>query len=139
VEPILHLSIPVHDLDAARAFYVDALGCAPGQAVGRGMDVWFYGLQLTLQLRPDEVASDAQHSVRHFGATIDHAALDALLARLGEHDVRWISPVASGLVRGKRSAKVADPSGNVIELKSYDDPHSALGITTPDGARGSSR
>ena len=128
MEPILHLSIPVHDLDAARSFYVDALGCTPGQDIGASaMDVWFYGLQLTLQVRPDEVLTAEQQGVRHFGVTIDRAALDALVARLEAHDVQWIDRVADG-VRGKVGAKLADPSGNVIELKSYDDPRTALGI-----------
>jgi uncharacterized protein len=139
VEPILHLSIPVHDLESARAFYVDALGCAPGGNIsGSAVDVWFYGLQLTLQLRPDEVRSDAQQGVRHFGVTIDPPALDALVARLEDHDVHWITPVTSGLVRGKTAAKLADPSGNVIELKAYDDPRAALGVPPERGARGSS-
>ena len=31
MEPILHLSLPVADLAAARAFYVDVLGCEPGR------------------------------------------------------------------------------------------------------------
>jgi hypothetical protein len=143
VEPILHLSIPVRDLDAARAFYVDALGCEAGQHIGtHAIDVWFFGLQLTLQERPAEVAPDDAPGVRHFGVTLDRAALDALLARLGDHEVRWISPVetdTSGRLRGKTSAKLADPSGNVIELKSYDDPRDALGISAPSGAREPSR
>jgi hypothetical protein len=34
----------------------------------------------------------------------------------------------TGALRGKTGAKIADPSGNVIELKSYDDPSAALGV-----------
>jgi extradiol dioxygenase family protein len=140
MEPILHLSIPVRDLESARAFYVDALGCEPGQNIGESaVDVWFYGLQLTLQERPDEVPPDDAPGVRHFGVTLDRAALDALLARLDAYDVRWISRVERGLVRDKIGAKIADPSGNVIELKSYDDPRTALGAPTHTGARESSR
>lgn len=134
MEPILHLSLPVADLDAARAFYVDTLGCSPGQRGADGMDIWFYGLQLTLQHRPDEVVRDDQQGVRHFGVTFDRAALDALLTRLQALPVRWVSTVSTdtvGALRGKTSAKLADPSGNVIEFKAYDDPSLALG--TPAG------
>ena len=130
MEPILHLSIPVGDLDLARAFYVDMLGCTPGQSAGGGMDVWFYGLQLTLQVRPDELLSDQQQGVRHFGVTLERAALEELLARLEQMPIRWITPVVTdteGTLRGKTGAKVADPSGNVIEFKTYDDPVRALG------------
>jgi extradiol dioxygenase family protein len=131
VDPILHLSLPVTDLESSRAFYIDALGCTPGQLIPDvGMDVWFYGLQLTLQVHPDEVLPDDRQGVRHFGVTLERPTLDALLARLQDRPVRWISPVTTdtdGALRGKTSAKLADPSGNVIELKTYDDPDAALG------------
>jgi extradiol dioxygenase family protein len=130
VDPILHLSLPIADLDAARAFYVDALGCSPGQLVDGGMDVWFYGLQLTLQQPPDQVLPDDQQGARHFGVTLDRAVLDELMARLEGLPVRWINRVSTdtvGTFRGKTSARLADPSGNIIELKSYDDAGAALG------------
>jgi extradiol dioxygenase family protein len=132
MKPILHLSLPVRDLESSREFYVDVLGCTPGQAGNDGMDVWFYGLQLTLQVQPGQLLPDEQQGVRHFGVTLDRAALDELLTRLQELPVRWISPVSTdtvGTLRGKTSAKIADPSGNVIELKSYDDPKAALGAS----------
>ena len=130
MDPILHLSLPVLDLDASREFYVDGLGCTPGQAGDFGMDVWFYGLQLTLQLQPAQVLAAERQGCRHFGVTLERAELDELLRRLEQFPVRWVSPVSSdtdGSLRGKTSAKVADPSGNVIELKTYDDPRAALG------------
>jgi len=131
VRPILHLSIPVADLDVARRFYVDVLGCEPGQVAGDGVDVWFHGMQLTLQCRPDEVLADDQQGSRHFGVTLERPALERLLARLEHAPVRWVTPVftdVTGALRGKTAAKVADPSGNVIELKTYDDPFDALGV-----------
>jgi extradiol dioxygenase family protein len=131
VEPILHLSLPVRNLPESRAFYVDVLGCQSGQIGADGMDVWFYGLQLTLQVRPDELLTDEEQGVRHFGVTLDRPSLDALLARLDGLPTRWVSPRSTdttGALRGKTSAKLADPSGNVIEFKSYDDPKQSLGV-----------
>ena len=130
MEPILHLSLPVGDLESSREFYVDMLGCVPGQVGDGGMDVWFYGLQLTLQEQPGQLLSDEQQGVRHFGVTLDRADLDVLLTRLQSLPVRWVSAVSTdtvGTLRGKTGAKIADPSGNIIELKAYDDPKSALG------------
>jgi hypothetical protein len=46
--PILHLSLPVSDLEEARGFYVDVLGCRPGRVRDDWFDVWFFGMQLTL-------------------------------------------------------------------------------------------
>ena len=55
MQPILHLSIPVRDLAEARQFYVAVLGCQAGRRAATDFaDVWFYGMQVTLQDRPEE-------------------------------------------------------------------------------------
>jgi extradiol dioxygenase family protein len=132
VEPILHLSLPVTDLDEARHFYVERLGCEAGRVGDGWADVWFYGLQLTLQDDPAHVLDE--QGERHFGVTLDAPTLAALVARLeGAGDVRWLDHVTTdfaGTARQQTKAKVIDPSGNVIELKSYADPAAALTATT---------
>jgi extradiol dioxygenase family protein len=123
VTPILHLSLPVRDLEEARTFYVDGLGCRPGRVRPDWIDVWFWGMQLTLQARPGEVAASADQGVRHFGVSLDADELRAVVERLGQvADVEWLTPLArttEPALSGKTSVKIADPSGNVIELKSY--------------------
>ncbi|MCU1380414.1 MAG: putative dioxygenase of extradiol dioxygenase family [Acidimicrobiales bacterium] len=127
MEPILHLSIPVRDLAEARTFYVDVLGCRPGRVDDGWLDVWFHGMQVTLQERPDEVLADP--GVRHFGVTLGAEELAHLLDRLAAQPVRWLHPVTTdfaGTSREQTKAKLLDPSGNVIELKSYADPAAAF-------------
>jgi extradiol dioxygenase family protein len=124
MEPFLHLSVPVSELDASLTFYVDTLGCAPGR-VRREQgfaDVWFYGMQLTLQEQPDHVLPAALQGARHFGAALPADELADVFARLDRASVEWLErPTVDtdGRLNGKTSAKFADPSGNVIELKSY--------------------
>lgn len=92
------------------------------------IDVWFHGLQLTLQERPGEVAAASAQGVRHFGVTLSPEALASLLAGL-DGRVEWIDPVHTdfpGTPREQTKAKLADPSGNVIELKAYRDPAAAF-------------
>jgi uncharacterized protein len=130
VDPILHLSLPVADLARARDFYVDVLGCPPGRVREGWLDVWFFGLQLTLQDDPGHVLAPEAQGVRHFGVTLGAEDLDALLARLGATGVDWVEPVRTdfpGTPRQQTKAKVRDPEGNVIELKSYADPDDAFG------------
>lgn len=124
METFLHLSLPVLDLDRAVAFYVQALGCTTGRSrPAQGfVDVWFHGLQLTLHHDPDHVLTAEQQGTRHFGVALPADELAAALVRLDAADVVWIErPTVDtdGTLDGKTSAKVADPSGNVIELKSY--------------------
>ena len=130
MDPVLHLSIAVADLGEARGFYVDILGCGPGRVDEDWMDVWFWGLQLTLQQRPDQVLSPEHWGVRHFGVTLDAGEFATLLTRLeARDDVTWVVPVSTdniGSPRQQTKGKLADPSGNVIEFKTYLDTDAAL-------------
>jgi len=132
VQPILHLSLPVRDLDEAGNFYVDALGCDAARAGPGYQDVWFFGMQVTLQHRADEAEAARPDSVRHFGVTLGREDFDALAARLHASGAQWVSPVSTddeGLATEQTKAKIADPSGNVIEIKTYADVASALEIS----------
>lgn len=129
VEPILHLSLPVHDLAEARRFYVEALGCTPGREYPDWCDVWFYGMQLTLQERPDQLLADELRGVRHFGVTLTGDELDRVLEQASRYQVRWLDPVTidyAGTPQEQRKAKILDPSGNAIELKAYVDREAAF-------------
>lgn len=130
----VHLSIPVDDLRSARDFYTDAMGCRVGRVRDTWLDVWFFDMQLTLQHRPAEVRPPDEQGVRHFGVVLDDEAdYLALVERLDRHDVTWIARPQrhdGDELSGKSGAKVADPSGNVIEIKWYADPTEYRGIAT---------
>lgn len=99
------------------------LGCSLGRQRDGWADVWFYGMQITLQDDPDHVLD--QQGSRHFGVTLDVDSLGELLDRLETSDVRWAQPRTvdyEGTPQEQRKAKVIDPSGNVIELKAYLNP-----------------
>ena len=134
MRPILHLSIPVRDIDEARAFYVDVLGCTAARKRPDFTDIWFYGMQITLQHRPEEVVATGERGCRHFGVTLGRKEFDALVARLNENEANWVSEVATddaGMTTEQTKGKVADPSGNVIELKTYRDVGAALETPPP--------
>jgi extradiol dioxygenase family protein len=64
--------------------------------------------------------------VRHFGVTLGADELRELLTRLDASGVEWVSRVrtdCAGTSQEQTKAKIADPSGNVIELKTYADPN----------------
>jgi hypothetical protein len=132
MQPILHLSIPVRDLAEAQEFYVGTLGCQAARVRESYADVWFFGMQLSLQDRPDEVAPPTD-STRHFGVTLDRDDFDEAVSRLLQHDVQLLVPVTTddpGTPVEQTKTKIADPSGNVIELKTYADVAAALEIST---------
>src|SRR5580704_12198173 len=133
MQPILHLSLPVRDIEEARDFYVGTLGCQAARRRDDFIDVWFYGLQLTLHGRPDEVTQLAPAGSRHFGVTLGSDEFRQLVERLQKSGVEWVVPVTTddvGLLTEQTKAKIADPSGNVIEVKTYRDVEAALEISS---------
>ena len=105
------------------------LGCGLGRERHRYIDVWFYGMQLTLHERPGQLLSADERGVRHFGVTLGTAELHSLLERLASRPIEWLDEVTTdhaGTPREQTKAKLLDPSGNVIELKAYVDPAAAL-------------
>lgn len=133
MQPILHLSLPVRDIEEARDFYVHALGCLAARQRDDFVDVWFFGLQLTLHDRPDEATGLVAGSARHFGVTLGRAEFDELVEHLERSGVQWVSPLTTddaGQLTEQTKAKIVDPSGNVIEVKTYRDFQAALEISS---------
>jgi extradiol dioxygenase family protein len=130
-----HVAVPVHDLAAARAFYKDVLGCAEGRSAKRWVDFNLFGHQFvchlsTVDTDPAQVAGainkvDGQDvPVPHYGVVMSMYDWEELIARLRQHGVGFmIEP--SVRFRGKpgeqATAFVADPSGNVLEFKAFQD------------------
>jgi extradiol dioxygenase family protein len=120
--PIFHLSIPVADLNAAKQFYTDVLGARVGRTTDDWLDVLLWGHQITLQRRPDDVLSPVAQGKRHFGVILPWAEWEALGARLRARNVPFRSPPAvtnAGTPQEQGKIYLADPSHNVIEIKSY--------------------
>jgi extradiol dioxygenase family protein len=127
--PVLHLSLAVRDVEEAREFYVDGLGCELGRVRDGWVDVWFHGMQVTLHEQPTDVVEPRPNAVRHFGVTLGLDDLAAILARLESRTVEWVRPLQTdyaGTPREQTKAMIADPSGNAIELKAYADPTAAF-------------
>ena len=122
-QPVLHLSLPVNDLHAARDFYEHTLGCRIGRTREDWFDAWFFGMQLTLQLRPLEVMNRSQQGVRHFGVVLPSLSeFNDLVKRIHASGCQWISKPENHTdaeLSGKLGGKLADPSGNIIEIKYY--------------------
>ena len=128
--PIFHLSFPVLDLPAAKAFYCDALGATVGRDNGDWADILLFGHQLTLHNRPNEVLPPDQHSVRHFGAILPWQDWIALGAKLESEGCTFLRPpTVSGTGTAHEHGKMllCDPSNNVIEIKAYRNVAAVLG------------
>ena len=125
---IFHLAFNVRDLDAARRFYGDTLGCTEGRSAPSWVDYDFFGHQISLHLgEPFATARTGrvgEHFVPmpHFGVILELVAWRALAERLKGRGVAFI---IEPTVRFERQPGeqwtmfFVDPFGNPIEVKGF--------------------
>ena len=126
-----HLAFPVHDLDAARAFYIGLLGCREGRSSPEWVDFDLYGHQVVAHLAPEECNPAATSQVdgdavpvRHFGVVLPMAEWHVLAERLQAAGTRFIiEPHVrfKGLAGEQATLFFLDPSGNALEFKAFAD------------------
>ncbi|KAB7648705.1 VOC family protein [Polymorphobacter fuscus] len=127
-----HLAFPVHDLDAARAFWGGTIGCPEGRSSAEWIDFDFYGHQIVAHLVAGRAPADAGGNavdghhvpVPHFGIVLEMDDWQALADRLTAAGTDFvIEPHVRfrGEVGEQATMFFRDPSGNAIEMKAFDD------------------
>ena len=136
--PPFHLAFPVHDVEAARQFYVEVLGCAEGRSDEHWVDLDLYGHQIVAHYKPPASGnaapgSDAHHNpvdghdvpVPHFGVVLPWEVWHQLAERVKAAGVKFvIEPYIrfEGQVGEQATMFFLDPSGNALEFKAFKDP-----------------
>ncbi|WDF79961.1 VOC family protein [Mucilaginibacter sp. KACC 22773] len=128
-----HVAVPVYDLDEARKFYREVLGCSEGRSDTNWTDFNLYGHQFVIHLKPKPV-DDAKHHfnpvdghdvpVPHFGVVLEWNDWVALEAKLKSLNVKFvIEPYIrfKGLPGEQATMFFLDPSGNALEFKAFKD------------------
>ncbi|HKA02782.1 MAG TPA: VOC family protein [Acidimicrobiales bacterium] len=122
---VFHLAIPVHDLDEARRFYVDQLGCHLARGYPDRITLDFFGEQVVCHLSNEIVPEPALYP-RHFGITFRHREdFDRVLFLAQQREIRFfqdVKPRFEHLVEEHLTFVLQDPSNNLIEFKHYRDP-----------------
>jgi len=129
-----HLAFPVLDLEEARDFYVNTLGCSIGRESDQWIDFNLYGHQIVAHLSPNEIKDESRNQVdgdavpvRHFGVILENNEWQKLVDRLktkGEDFLIEPRVRFEGKSGEQRTLFILDPSGNALEFKSFaDDDH----------------
>ena len=124
-----HLAIPVHDLEVAREFYGDILGCSTGRESENWIDFNFFGHQLVTHLDKNMNISDSTNTVDgnrvpvpHFGIILKKKDWGTLAKKLSAANVDFIVEPRTRFKdnTGEQSTMfIKDPSGNALEFKSF--------------------
>jgi len=130
-----HLAVRVDELQAARRFYGELLGCAEGRSAPGWIDFNFFGHQLVCHLAEPVTTAAGGNAVDghevpvpHFGVVLGLAEWQALHDRLRAAGVAFLVPPHvrfAGQAGEQRTLFVADPAGNALEFKGLAD-HSQL-------------
>ena len=127
-----HLAVPVHDIDAARKFYGGLLNCEEGRSSASWIDFNLFGHQFVVHLKPGmedpelyRNPVDLHHvPVPHFGVVLDWDDWEALAQKLKDNEMKFIiEPYIrfKGKTGEQGTMFFQDPSGNVLEFKSFKD------------------
>jgi extradiol dioxygenase family protein len=124
-----HLAFPVVDLEKARDFYLNTLGCSMGRESDQWIDFNLYGHQIVAHLSPNEIKDESRNQVdgdevpvRHFGVILENNEWQKLVDRLktkGEDFLIEPRVRFEGKSGEQRTLFILDPSGNALEFKSF--------------------
>lgn len=125
---LFHFAFHVTDLDEARHFYREVLGCEEGRSAETWVDFDFFGHQISLHLgEPFHTGltghvGDQLVPMPHFGLVLLQPDWEALAQRLREAGTRFvIEPHLRypGEPGEQSTMFFCDPSGNPIEVKGF--------------------
>ncbi|MGP3935385.1 VOC family protein [Nonomuraea sp. KM88] len=128
--PRFHLAVPVDDLDKARHFYGELIGCAQGRSSDSWIDWNLHGHQFVTHLapaRPERVHNPVDgHDVPvpHFGLILTIPEFHELADRFRAASTAFvIDPYLrfEGLPGEQWTMFLLDPAGNALEFKAFAD------------------
>lgn len=128
---MIHLSIPMCEVNGTLAFYRDLLGCVATRTQHDRIDFEFFGHHLVAQLSETEAAhrsvgiGSEAYPLRHFGVIVESGAYRAMLERLRSAGVPFAmepKQIFIGTPREQSVFLVYDPSGNAVEVKGLPQP-----------------
>jgi extradiol dioxygenase family protein len=128
-----HVAVPVYDLQEARTFYREVLGCAEGRSSEQWVDFNLFGHQFVIHLKPKPADENLHHfnpvdghdvPIPHYGVVLEWDAWHELVDRLKSFGIKFV--IEPGIrFAGKPGEQATmfflDPSSNALEFKAFKD------------------
>jgi uncharacterized protein len=128
-----HIAVQVRDIDEARRFYKDVLGCTEGRSDRLWVDFNLFGHQFVCHLNPalgpdGQIRQHHNHvdghgvPVPHCGVVLEMEIFHTLAERIRRAGVKFvIEPYVrfKGQPGEQATMFLTDPSGNALEFKAF--------------------
>ena len=126
---VFHLAYTVTDLDSARSFYGELLGCQEGRSTDTWVDFNFFGNQLSFHLgevvkriKTTSKVDDISVPMPHFGCILDWDSFHDLSDKLKSAEILFIIEPTTrfeGMPGEQATMFFEDPFQNALEFKAY--------------------
>jgi uncharacterized protein len=122
-DALFHLAFPIHDVAAAKRFYVDGLGCTLGRESSHAVLFGLAGYQLVAHLTTEPLSRQQGIYPRHFGLVFP--SIDSWQRFLEQAQSKNLLFYQQPRVRfpgtriEHRTFFLEDPSHNLLEFKHY--------------------
>ena len=132
IPTLFHFSFAVSDLERARHFYGELLGCPEGRKLEGRADFNFFGHHIVAHLSPPDVVGDTGSKLRegggtplrHFGVVMPLDLFESTAQRLTQHGAEFIlkpETRQAGTIREQKLMTCRDGCGNAVEFKGLAD------------------
>ena len=122
-DSIFHLAFPIHDIEAAKRFYVEGLGCTLGRESTHAVIFGLAGHQLVAHLVPGLQSMQQGIYPRHFGLVfLSKARWQELADRAKAKELHFYQQPRvryPGTRIEHHTFFIEDPSRNLLEFKYY--------------------
>ncbi len=128
---VFHLAFATSNIERAKAFYRDTLGCPLGRTSSIWCDFNFFGHQLSIHKIQRKIGRPKNYyhpnsafPARHFGVVLEWKDWHDLESKLKSAGIPFlVEPqiVFQGEVGEQKTMFIEDPDGNAIEFKSFED------------------
>jgi extradiol dioxygenase family protein len=120
---IFHLAIPINDIDKAKLFYCQQLGCALGRATDKALILNCYGHQVVAHITDEPLVRQKSIYPRHFGIVfLAESDWQDLVRRVEVQNMPFhLSPKQRfiGELTEHQTFFLEDPFYNYLEFKFY--------------------
>jgi extradiol dioxygenase family protein len=127
INTLFHFSFAVNNLEQARKFYGEILGCPEGREMPGRADFNFFGHHIVAHLSPADVVGEdggkvarGVNPIHHFGAVVplaDFQAIEQRLTAAGADFLEKPEVRQPGTAREQMLMLCRDGCGNVVEFK----------------------